>query len=118
MEGGLQKSMTMLGFGVRVTERGRTSLGSMLSNKNLWRGQSHVGEASVGHVHRKVLRKNHVQPRTLYMKVSVESVTNWGAKKRRIGMSWERRERWPANMLESHMVEHQNTWRGDAKCQL
>ena len=29
----------MLGFGVRVTGRGGTSLGSKLSNKNLWGGQ-------------------------------------------------------------------------------
>jgi hypothetical protein len=46
-EGSLQKEMRgvldrlkpMLGFGVRVTERGGTTLGSMLSNKNLWNGQ-------------------------------------------------------------------------------
>ena len=44
-EGSLQKEMRgvldrlkpMLGFGVRVTERGGTTLGSMLSNKNLWK---------------------------------------------------------------------------------
>ena len=29
----------MLGFGVRVTERRATILGSMLSNKNLWSGK-------------------------------------------------------------------------------
>ena len=28
-----------IGFGVRVIERGRTNLGSMLSNKNLWSGK-------------------------------------------------------------------------------
>ena len=45
--GGLQKSMKevldrlapMLGFKVRVTEKGGSSLGSLLSNKNLWKGE-------------------------------------------------------------------------------
>jgi hypothetical protein len=51
--GSLQKSMkevldrlaTMLGFRVRVTEKGGTSLGSLLSNKHLWRGEP-CGRAS------------------------------------------------------------------------
>ena len=46
--GSLQKSMRevldkltpMLGFRVRVTERGGTTLGSLLSNKNLWSGEA------------------------------------------------------------------------------
>ena len=45
--GSLQKSMKevldrispMLGFKVRVTEKGGSSLGALLSNKNLWRGE-------------------------------------------------------------------------------
>jgi hypothetical protein len=48
--GSLQKCMKevldrispMLGFNVRVTEKGGSSLGSILSNKNLWRGE-HCG---------------------------------------------------------------------------
>ena len=39
MKGVLDRLKPMLGFGVRVTERGGTTLGSMLSNKNLWNGQ-------------------------------------------------------------------------------
>ena len=34
----------MLGFKIRVTEKGESSLGSILSNKNLWRGE-HCGRA-------------------------------------------------------------------------
>ena len=45
--GGIQKSMRdvvdrlkpMLGFNIRVTEKGGTQLGQLLSNKNLWSGQ-------------------------------------------------------------------------------
>jgi hypothetical protein len=45
--GSLQKSVRevvdritpMLGFRIRVTEKGGTQLGSLLSNKNLWSGQ-------------------------------------------------------------------------------
>ena len=35
----LDRLTPMLGFKVRVTERGGTSLGSLLSNKNLWSGE-------------------------------------------------------------------------------
>ena len=50
--GSLQKSMKevldriapMMGFKTRVTEKGGSSLGSILSNKNLWRGE-HCGRA-------------------------------------------------------------------------
>jgi hypothetical protein len=35
----------MLGFRVRVAEEGGTSLGSLLSNKNLWSGD-HCGRAT------------------------------------------------------------------------
>jgi hypothetical protein len=38
----LDKLTPMLGFRVRVTERGGTTLGSLLSNKNLWSGK-HCG---------------------------------------------------------------------------
>jgi hypothetical protein len=39
MRGVLDRLKPMLGFGVRVTERGGTNLVSILSNKNLWNGQ-------------------------------------------------------------------------------
>ena len=38
----LDRLSPMLGFKVRVTERGGSSLGSILSNKNLWKGE-HCG---------------------------------------------------------------------------
>ena len=38
MRDALDRLTPMLGFKVRVTERGGTSLGSLLSNKNLWSG--------------------------------------------------------------------------------
>ena len=38
MRGVLDRLTGMLGFKVRVTERGGTTLGSLLSNKNLWAG--------------------------------------------------------------------------------
>jgi hypothetical protein len=40
MRGVLDKLTPMLGFRVRVTERGGTTLGSLLSNKNLWSGEA------------------------------------------------------------------------------
>jgi hypothetical protein len=40
MRGVLDNLTSMLGFKVRVTERGGTTLGSLLSNKNLWAGTS------------------------------------------------------------------------------
>ena len=39
MRGVLDRLKPMLWFGVRVTERGGTTLGSMLSNTNLWSSQ-------------------------------------------------------------------------------
>ena len=39
MRDALDKLTPMMGFTVRVTERGGTSLGSLLSNKNLWSGE-------------------------------------------------------------------------------
>jgi hypothetical protein len=38
----LDRLKPMLGFRVRITERGGTTLGSMLSNKNLWNGYEAV----------------------------------------------------------------------------
>ena len=35
----IERLKPMLGFGVRVTERGGTNLGFIISNKNLWSGQ-------------------------------------------------------------------------------
>jgi hypothetical protein len=77
--GSLQKCMKdvldriapMMGFKVRVTEKGGSTLGSLLSNKNLWRG-SPVGERNVELVLKMMKRKNHVPPGTLSMKVSVQ----------------------------------------------
>ena len=39
MRDALDRLTPMMGFRVRVTERGGTSLGSLLSNKNLWSGE-------------------------------------------------------------------------------
>ena len=39
MRDGLDRITPMLGFKVRVTEKGGTTLGSLLSNKKLWSGE-------------------------------------------------------------------------------
>ena len=39
MKGVLDRLAPMLGFRVRVTEKGGTSLSDLLSNKNLWKGE-------------------------------------------------------------------------------
>ena len=39
MRASLDRIAPLLGFNVRVTEKGGTTLGSLLSNKNLWSGE-------------------------------------------------------------------------------
>ena len=80
--GSLQKAMraivdrleALLGFSIRVTERGGTPLSSLLSNKSLWRGQE-CGRGECKICIQPGERLEDCKRRNIYMNQSVYSVT-------------------------------------------